>query len=60
TYESTASTVIPSILPVLLQNSFQVVDLATCLGQSAYQSVGSPGVKDESWTCAGMPAPGQT
>ncbi|GAA5973558.1 hypothetical protein JCM11641_007118 [Rhodosporidiobolus odoratus] len=57
TKEGTAKTVIPQIVPALLKKGYQLVDLPTCLGVSPYQSVGTPGNRDSTWTCSGTPAP---
>ncbi|GAA5907747.1 hypothetical protein JCM6882_008962 [Rhodosporidiobolus microsporus] len=59
TKQSTAKTVIPTIVPELVMKGFKLVDMATCLGVSPYQSVGTPGKRDKTWTCSGTPAPGQ-
>ncbi|BGP19962.1 hypothetical protein JCM10213_006739 [Rhodosporidiobolus nylandii] len=58
TKEGTAKTVIPSVVPALQKKGYRLVDMATCLGVSPYQSVGTPGKRDKTWTCAGTPQPG--
>lgn len=60
TYESTIKTVMPAVIPMLRQKGWTLVSMADCLGLSPYQSVGSPGKRDSSWTCNGTPGPGQT
>ncbi|KAB5589705.1 putative effector protein [Ceratobasidium theobromae] len=51
TYERTAHEVIPYVIPKLQAAGYQLVTLAECLGLPAYQSVGSPATRDDSWTC---------
>ncbi|PRQ75731.1 hypothetical protein AAT19DRAFT_12753 [Rhodotorula toruloides] len=60
TYQSTVKTVMPAVIPMLRQKGWKLVSMADCLGMSPYQSVGSPGKRDSSWTCSGTPGPGQT
>lgn len=52
-------TVMPAVIPMLRQKGWKLVTMADCLGVSPYQSVGSPGKRDASWTCNGTPGPGQ-
>jgi len=60
TYKTTVDTVIPAVVPALKAKGFKLVSMAECLGQSAYQSTGTAGKRDSTWTCSGTPAPGKT
>lgn len=60
TYKTTTDTVIPAVVPALKAKGYKLVSMAECLGQSAYQSTGTPGKRDSTWTCSGTPAPGKT
>ncbi|KAK0223523.1 carbohydrate esterase family 4 protein [Armillaria fumosa] len=51
TYETTAYDVLPYAIEKLQAAGYNLVTLAECLGESPYQSVGSPGVNDGSWSC---------
>ncbi|GAA5858644.1 hypothetical protein JCM8547_001403 [Rhodosporidiobolus lusitaniae] len=59
TKEGTAKTVIPGVVSGLKSEGYKLVDVATCLGVSPYQSVGTMGKRDKTWTCAGTLEPGQ-
>ncbi|GAA5838962.1 hypothetical protein JCM11251_007840 [Rhodosporidiobolus azoricus] len=59
TKQGTARTIIPQIVPELKKKGFRLVSMSECLNLSPYQSVGTPGKRDSSWTCSGTPAPGQ-
>ncbi|GAA6011615.1 hypothetical protein JCM10207_002679 [Rhodosporidiobolus poonsookiae] len=59
TKEGTAKTVMPQVVPYLQSKGWKLVDVATCLGVSPYQSVGTAGKRDKTWTCAGTLQPGQ-
>jgi peptidoglycan/xylan/chitin deacetylase (PgdA/CDA1 family) len=50
-YETTAHQVIPYAIQKLKAAGYELVTLAECLGQQPYQSVGTPGTPDSSWTC---------
>ncbi|KAG7451428.1 carbohydrate esterase family 4 protein [Guyanagaster necrorhizus] len=50
TYETTAYDVLPYAIDELQAAGYSLVTLAECLGESPYQSVGSPQVND-GWTC---------
>jgi len=56
-YETTANDVLPYVIEKLQDAGYKMVSLADCLGQSAYQSVDSPGERDSSWQCDD-PSPG--
>ncbi|GAA5876878.1 hypothetical protein JCM1840_002688 [Sporobolomyces johnsonii] len=58
TYKSTVETVAPTVVPMLIKKGYKLVTVAECLGVSPYQSIGTPGKRDKTWTCAGTPAPG--
>ncbi|GAA5917816.1 hypothetical protein JCM8208_000398 [Rhodotorula glutinis] len=60
TYKTTVDQVIPAVVPALKAKGYKLVSMAECLGQSAYQSTGTAGKRDSSWTCSGTPAPGKT
>ncbi|KAK0500151.1 carbohydrate esterase family 4 protein [Armillaria luteobubalina] len=51
TYETTAYDVLPYAIEKLQAAGYNLVTLAECLGESPYQSVGSPEVNDGSWGC---------
>lgn len=58
TYSSTGKTVVPTVVPKLVAAGYKLVTVAQCLGDSSpYQSVGTPGTRDASWTCNGTPQP---
>ncbi|BGP51568.1 hypothetical protein JCM10450v2_007515 [Rhodotorula kratochvilovae] len=59
TVSATVDTVLPAVIPALLSRGYELVTVAECLGQSAYQSVGAPSARDDSWTCSGTPPPGE-
>jgi len=50
-YETTAHQVLPHAIEVLQGAGYRLVTLAECLGEQPYQSIGSPGVRDGSWSC---------
>ncbi|KAF9457952.1 carbohydrate esterase family 4 protein [Collybia nuda] len=50
-YETTAHQVLPYAISKLQAAGYQLVTLAECLGMEPYQSVGTPGTPDASWTC---------
>ncbi|KAI5474902.1 carbohydrate esterase family 4 protein [Pseudohyphozyma bogoriensis] len=57
TYDTTPDSIV-SVVPDLLAAGYRLVTVAECLGDdSPYQSVGSFGTRDDSWTCDGTPAP---
>jgi peptidoglycan/xylan/chitin deacetylase (PgdA/CDA1 family) len=51
TYERTVHEVLPYAIGKLQSAGYKLVTLAECLGEDAYQSIGTPGTKDSSWTC---------
>ncbi|PBK70036.1 hypothetical protein ARMSODRAFT_1084160 [Armillaria solidipes] len=51
TYESTATTVLPHAIEVLQGASYNLVNVAECLGLPPYLSVGEAGTEDTTWTC---------
>ncbi|KAF8896035.1 carbohydrate esterase family 4 protein [Infundibulicybe gibba] len=50
-YETTAHQVLPYAISKLQQAGYRLVSVAECLGMSAYQNTGPPGVRDSSWHC---------
>lgn len=61
-YESTAHTVAPWAIKQLQAKGYKLVSVAECLGYPKsqwYQSVGKASKRDNTWTCAGTPEPGQ-
>ncbi|KAF8150188.1 carbohydrate esterase family 4 protein [Crassisporium funariophilum] len=50
-YETTAHQVLPYAISRLQAAGYRLVSLAECTGLPAYQSVGSPGVRDSNWHC---------
>jgi peptidoglycan/xylan/chitin deacetylase (PgdA/CDA1 family) len=50
-YAGTAQQVLPYAIRKLQAAGYNLVTLAECLGRAPYQSVGSPGTPDASWTC---------
>ncbi|SCZ94774.1 BZ3500_MvSof-1268-A1-R1_Chr12-1g03649 [Microbotryum saponariae] len=57
--EGTAQTVVPHILLQLIVKGYKLVTVDECLGVEPYREVGTPGVRDATWTCSGTPRPGQ-
>lgn len=51
--------IIPNAIRELQDAGYRLVTTAECLGVPAYQWVGEPEERDDSWTCAGKPGPGQ-
>jgi len=51
THQSTVDQVLPYAITRLQAAGYQLVTVAECLGLAPYKSVGSPGVRDPSWTC---------
>jgi peptidoglycan/xylan/chitin deacetylase (PgdA/CDA1 family) len=51
TYETTAHQVLPYAIKKLQAAGYKLVSLAECTGLPAYQNVGTPGVRDSTWTC---------
>ncbi|KAK0236198.1 carbohydrate esterase family 4 protein [Armillaria nabsnona] len=51
TIETTVHQVLPYVIDRLQAAGYRLVTLAECLGEAPYQSVGSPGTPDASWTC---------
>ncbi|KAF9037628.1 carbohydrate esterase family 4 protein [Panaeolus papilionaceus] len=51
TYETTAHQVLPFAIQKLKAAGYNLVSVAECVGLPAYQSVGSPGVRDSTWHC---------
>ncbi|KAK4053622.1 hypothetical protein OIO90_003861 [Microbotryomycetes sp. JL221] len=49
--------VIRDVVPKLKSRGWRLVSVAECTGHSPYQSVGTPGRRDSSWTCNGKPGP---
>jgi peptidoglycan/xylan/chitin deacetylase (PgdA/CDA1 family) len=47
----TVSTIMPWLLPQLKAKGYQFVTISQCLGIPAYQSRGTPGVRDSTWHC---------
>jgi len=50
-YETTAHEVLPYALDKFSKAGYNMVSVAECVGLPAYQSVGSPGVRDSTWHC---------
>jgi len=50
-YETTAHQVLPYAIKKLQAAGYKLVSLSECTGLPAYQSVGTPGVRDSTWTC---------
>ncbi|KAF9457983.1 acetyl xylan esterase II [Collybia nuda] len=50
-YQQTAQVVVPHAIATLQKAGYKLVTLAECLGRPAYQSVGAPAVRDDSWKC---------
>jgi len=50
-YWTTAHQLLPYVINKLQAAGYNLVSLSECLGQAPYQSVGSPGTPDASWTC---------
>ncbi|CAE7097180.1 unnamed protein product [Rhizoctonia solani] len=51
THESTIEDVIPFAIQQIKAKGFKMVTVAECLGESPYQSTGSPSARDSTWTC---------
>ncbi|KDQ17140.1 carbohydrate esterase family 4 protein [Botryobasidium botryosum FD-172 SS1] len=59
TYQTTAEQVLPFALDALKKAGYtNFVTVAECLGMEPYQQKTQPGSRDDTWTCAGTPAPG--
>ncbi|TIA88585.1 hypothetical protein E3P99_02527 [Wallemia hederae] len=57
TYEGTPYTVMPSVVPSLVDRGYRLITVADCLDLEPYLEVGEPQERDETWTCDGKPAP---
>ncbi|CUA78404.1 hypothetical protein RSOLAG22IIIB_07055 [Rhizoctonia solani] len=51
TQEATIDDIIPYAIQQIKAKGYKMVTVAECLGQSPYQSTGSPSARDSSWTC---------
>jgi len=51
TEETTVHKVLPYAISKLQAAGYKLVSLSECTGMPAYQSVGTPGTPDSSWTC---------
>ncbi|KAG8690035.1 Carbohydrate esterase 4 protein [Ceratobasidium sp. 395] len=51
TYATTVNDVIPYAIQQFKAKGYNMVTVAECLGESPYQSTGSPSPRDSSWTC---------
>ncbi|KAJ8516272.1 hypothetical protein ONZ45_g6394 [Pleurotus djamor] len=51
TQQQSAQVVLPYAIQRLQQAGYELVTLAECLGEEPYQWVGTPQVKDATWTC---------
>ena len=51
--------VVPTVVPLIHDAGYKLVDLGQCLGIEPYQAVGKPGRRDKPWTCDGTPGPWQ-
>lgn len=51
--------ILPQAITELKAAGYRLVSVEECLGIPAYQWVGAPQQRDDSWTCAGKPGPGQ-
>ena len=48
--------VVPTVVPLIQDAGYELVDLGQCLGVEPYQAVGAPSRRDATWTCNGTPA----
>ncbi|CAE6470003.1 unnamed protein product [Rhizoctonia solani] len=51
THETTIEDVIPYAIQQIKAKGYKMVTVSECLGQSPYQSTGSPATRDSTWTC---------
>jgi peptidoglycan/xylan/chitin deacetylase (PgdA/CDA1 family) len=51
TYATTVNDVIPDAIKRFKAAGYKLVTVAECLGQSPYQSTGSPASRDKTWKC---------
>ncbi|GAA5962779.1 hypothetical protein JCM8115_001953 [Rhodotorula mucilaginosa] len=51
--------VVPTVVPLIHDAGYKLVDLGQCLGMEPYQAVGKRGRRDSTWTCDGTPGPWQ-
>lgn len=51
TYATTANEVLPYAIQQFKAAGYKMVTVAECLGQSPYQSTGSPAKRDSTWKC---------
>lgn len=59
TYQTTVESLVPQTVPGLIAKGVKILPIDQCLNVAPYQAAAVPyGVKDETWTCAGTPAPG--
>ncbi|SCV72939.1 BQ2448_6864 [Microbotryum intermedium] len=58
-YKGTGQTVVPQVVPMLIQKGYKLVTVDACLGINPYQSIGKASKKDKTWTCEGTPGPGK-
>lgn len=54
-----AADYLPGVVEQLTQAGYRLVTVAECIGVPAYQWVGEPQERDETWTCSDKPGPGQ-
>lgn len=59
TKRGTARKFIPAVTKDLLRWGYQLVTVSQCIGVEPYQAVTKPKNRDKTWTCAGLPDPGQ-
>ncbi|KDQ17143.1 carbohydrate esterase family 4 protein [Botryobasidium botryosum FD-172 SS1] len=62
TYQTTVEDILPFAIQALQDAGYNLVTVAECLGYTTddmYQQVTEPSQRDDSWTCAGTPGPGQ-
>jgi len=51
TIETTVHQLLPYAISKLQNAGYRLVSLAECVGKNPYQSIGTPGTPDSSWTC---------
>ncbi|CAE6499493.1 unnamed protein product [Rhizoctonia solani] len=51
THETTIDDVIPYAIQQIKAKGYKMVTVAECLGESPYQSTGSPATRDSTWKC---------
>lgn len=43
--------IVPTVIPLLKDAGYDLVDLGRCLALEPYQAVGAPSERDSTWTC---------